>query len=133
MGEDVDQIVFEEANDVKVKQEIKMEIDAKTPIKDITDPTVVNEDSSRKKRKSGNDNDKDEIDNENQKAVKLQRTDSDDNESQDWTHVERQTRSKTRNKIKINQDRFQQMNSSNRNPSLSRERYERNPITSPMT
>ena len=44
-----------------------------TPIKDITDPTVVNEDSSRKKRKSGNDNDKDEIDNEDQKAVKLQR------------------------------------------------------------
>ena len=39
----------------------------------MTDPTVVNEDSSRKKRKSGNDNDKDEIDNENQKAVKLQR------------------------------------------------------------
>ena len=26
--EDVDQIVFEETNDVKVKQEIKMEIDA---------------------------------------------------------------------------------------------------------
>ena len=44
-----------------------------TPLKDITDPTNVNEDSSRKKRKSGNDNDKDEIDNENQKAVKLQR------------------------------------------------------------
>ena len=42
-------------------------------MKDITDPTVVNEDSSRKKRKSGNDEDKDEIDNENQKAVKLQR------------------------------------------------------------
>ena len=44
-----------------------------TPIKDIKDPTDVNEDSSRKKRKSGNDNDKDEIDNEIQKAVKLQR------------------------------------------------------------
>ena len=44
-----------------------------TPIKDITDSTDVNEDSSRKKRKSGNDNDKDEIDNEDQKAVKLQR------------------------------------------------------------
>ena len=44
-----------------------------TPPKDSTDPTDVNEDSSRKKRKSGNDEDKDEIDNENQKAVKLQR------------------------------------------------------------
>merc|ERR1712008_499787 len=130
MGEDVDQIVFEEANDVKVKQEIKMEIDAKTPIKDITDPTVVNEDSSRKKRKSGNDNDKDEIDNENQKAVKLQRTDSDDNKSQDWTPVERQTRSKTR-QVTTDRENFQQMNSSNKNPNLSRELYERNPITGP--
>ena len=44
-----------------------------TPPKDCKDPTDVNEDSSRKKRKSGNDEDKDEIDNENQKAVKLQR------------------------------------------------------------
>ena len=55
-------------------------------------------------------------------------TESDDNESRDWTPVERQTRSKTRNKITINQDRFQQMNSSNKNPSLSRENYDRNPI-----
>ena len=59
-------------------------------------------------------------------------TDSDNNESQDWTPVERQTRSKTR-KITINQDRFQQMNSSNQNPRISRELYERNPITKPMT
>ena len=44
-----------------------------TPPKDIKDQTDVNEDSSRKKRKSGNDEDKDEIENENQKAVKLQR------------------------------------------------------------
>ena len=44
-----------------------------TPVKDSTDPTDVNEDSSRKKRKSGNDEDKDDIDNENLKAVKLQR------------------------------------------------------------
>ena len=55
-------------------------------------------------------------------------TDSDDNESQEWTPVERQTRSKTRNKITINQDRFQQMNNSNKNPSISRENYDRNPI-----
>ena len=61
-------------------------------------------------------------------APSLAGTDSDDNESQDWTPVERQTRSKTRNKITINQDRFQQMNSSNKNPSLSRENYDKNPI-----
>ena len=59
-------------------------------------------------------------------------TESDDNESRDWTPVERQTRSKTR-KITINQERFQQTNSSNRNPSLSRERYEKNPITKPIS
>ena len=59
-------------------------------------------------------------------------TDSDDNESLGWTTVERQTRSKTRQNT-INRENFQQMNSSNKNPSLSRERYERNPITKPTT
>ena len=59
-------------------------------------------------------------------------TDSDDNESLGWTTVERQTRSKTRQNT-INRENFQQMNGSNKNPSLSRERYERNPITKPTT
>ena len=54
-------------------------------------------------------------------------TDSDDNESRGWTTVERQTRSKTRQNT-INRENFQQMNSSNKNSSLSRENNDRTPI-----